>query len=220
MHVTAPVRYVRASLVALGALLSAGIALVSYRYLVPGIPAPAGVAANAFSVPWLTVHAAAAATALLVAPLQFRSRLRARRPSVHRLLGRVYVTCCLIGGATGLALAMGTTAGPVAAAGFGSLALVWLIVTAQAWRLAMRRNFVVHREWMIRSFALTFAAVTLRLYLPIAQLLPVELDDAYRAISFLCWVPNVLLAEAYLRRTRNQSAASKIKMTPTKIINQ
>jgi uncharacterized membrane protein len=207
-------------LVALGALLSAGVALVSYRYLFPGVPAPDDVATNDFYMPWLPVHATAAATALLVAPLQFRAQLRARRPKLHRWLGRLYVTGCLIGGATGLALAVGTTAGPVATAGFGSLALVWLISTTQAWRLAMRRDFVVHREWMIRSFALTLAAVTLRLYLPIAQLLPVDFADAYRAISFLCWVPNLIVAEAYLRRTRDQRAASKIKMTPTKIINQ
>ena len=101
-------------------------------------------------------------------------------PRFHRWLGRGYVTGCLIGGATGFALAAGTTAGPIATAGFGSLALVWLIATANAWRLAMRRDSTAHREWMIRSFALTFAAVTLRLYLPISQLLPVEFDDAYR----------------------------------------
>jgi len=195
-------------LFALGALLSAAIAVVSYRYLVPGIPPVEGVGGNAFVMPWLPVHAAAAATALLVAPLQFRSQLRARRPGFHRLLGRVYVTGCLIGGATGLALAVGTTAGPVATAGFGSLALVWLIATSNAWRLAMRRDIVAHREWMIRSFALTFAAVTLRLYLPIAQLLPVELDDAYSAISFLCWAPNLVVAEAYLRKKRRAAPSA------------
>lgn len=55
---------------------------------------------------------------------------------------------------------------------------------------------------MIRSFALTFAAVTLRLYLPIAQLPPSEFDAAYRAISFLCWLPSLVVAEVYLRRKR------------------
>lgn len=53
---------------------------------------------------------------------------------------------------------------------------------------------------MIRSFALTFAAVTLRLYLPLHLLFQVSFDDAYRAISFLCWVPNLLIAELYLRK--------------------
>jgi uncharacterized membrane protein len=192
----------RRAIVALGALLSAAVAIVSYRYLVPGILAPPLVSANAFGVPWLAVHAGAAATALLVAPLQFRSPLRARRPKLHRVLGRVYVAGCLIGGATGLLLAVGAETGPVSTAGFGSLALVWLFATARAWRLAVRRDLVPHREWMIRSFALTFAAVTLRVYLPIAQLLPVELEDAYRAISFLCWVPNLIVAEGYVRTRR------------------
>jgi uncharacterized membrane protein len=197
------------------------------------------------------VHAAAAATALLVGPIQFRSQLRAGRPKLHRVLGRVYVTGCLVGGATGLLLALGATTGRVSTAGFGSLALVWLFATAMAWRLAVRRELARHREWMIRSFALTFAAVTLRVYLPIAQTMPVELEDAYRAISFLCWVPNLIAAEVYVRarrappglatgRTprahpsaegsvettsslfseRTQSAASTIKTTPTRIINQ
>jgi ABC-type spermidine/putrescine transport system permease subunit II len=64
----------------------------------------------------------------------------------------------------------------------------------------MQRDFAAHRRWMIRSFALTFAAVTLRLYLPLGFLLPVSFDDAYRVISFLCWVPNLLAAEWLLRR--------------------
>ena len=186
----------------LGVLLTTGVAVVAYRYLVPGIPAPDVIATNGFITPWLPVHAVAAATALLVAPLQFRSQLRARRPGLHRVLGRVYVTGCLIGGATGIVLAFGASTGSVSTAGFGLLSLAWVAATSQAWRQAMRRSFDSHREWMIRSFALTLAAVTLRLYLPIAQLLPVEFDDAYRAISFLCWVPNLLVAEAYLRQKR------------------
>lgn len=53
---------------------------------------------------------------------------------------------------------------------------------------------------MIRSFALTCAAVTLRLYLLILFGLPIPFVQGYRAISFLCWVPNLIVAEYYLRR--------------------
>jgi hypothetical protein len=63
----------------------------------------------------------------------------------------------------------------------------------------MQLRFVQHRAWMIRSFALTFAAVTLRLYLPLAALLSINFVDAYRAISFLAWLPNLLVVEIYLR---------------------
>jgi len=55
---------------------------------------------------------------------------------------------------------------------------------------------------MIRSFALTLAAVTLRIYIPIGLALPVPFEVSYQAISFLCWVPNLLLAELYLRRQK------------------
>lgn len=191
-------------ILALGAFLSAAVALFSYRYLLPDSPPAPLVVGNPFRVPWLALHAAAAATALLVGPLQFRSQLRARWPKVHRVLGRVYVTGCLVGGATGLVLASGMTTGPIAGVGFGALAVVWFYATAQAWRLAVRRDLAVHREWMIRSFALTFAAVTVRLYLPLSQALPIGIDDAYRAIAFVSWVPNLIAAELYIRHGRGR----------------
>lgn len=182
----------------LAALLSAGVALFSYRYLIGVGPMSPGVLANLFARPWLFVHIAGAATALLVGPLQFVPRLRARRP-LHRWIGRTYMIGCLIGGAGGLLAAFGSTAGPVATAGFGGLAAAWIIANVQGWRMARAMRFGEHRAWMIRSFALTFAAVTLRLYLPLIFLTGVSFVDGYRAISFLCWVPNLALAELYLR---------------------
>ena len=181
------------------ALLSVGVAIYSYRYLPRIGPMPAGILGNLFQRPWLDVHVAGAATALLVWPFQFLPRLRAARRGLHRWLGRTYVAACLIGGVGGLVMAFGSTAGPVATAGFGSLAAVWIIANTQGWRMAVARRFDVHRAWMIRSFALTFAAVTLRLYLPIFPLLGFSFLDGYRAVSFLSWVPNLILAEAYLR---------------------
>jgi uncharacterized membrane protein YfcA len=180
-------------------VLCAGIALVSYRYLLALGPIPDNIATNRFLSPWLAIHVAGAATALLVAPAQFLASIRTRYRAVHRSLGRVYAVACLVGGAAGCILALGASTGPIATAGFGLLAVLWVAITARAWNRARRRDFAAHRAWMIRSFALTFAAVTLRLYLPLLAFLPVGFDDGYRAISFLCWVPNLLVAELYLR---------------------
>lgn len=193
-----------------GLVLSLAVALASYRYLFPGLPMPELIADNAFRLPWLVVHAASAATALLVGPWQFLPRLRARVPRLHRWLGRCYAVACLLGGGSGLVLALGASTGPVSTAGFGLLAIAWIYTTGNGWRTALRREFLAHRRWMIRSFALTFAAVTLRIYLPTSMALPFDMDDSYRAISFLCWVPNLLAAEWYLRRQpRAQKAWSK-----------
>jgi uncharacterized membrane protein len=182
-------------------VLAAAIALTSYRYLLPGMPgAPANVLANQFArTGALVLHAGVSATALLLGALQFFPRIRARWPTWHRRAGTVYVVCCMIGGAAALLLAVGTSAGPIGTAGFGLLGLLWLGTTAQAWRYARARDFVRHRRWMTRSYALTFAAVTLRLYLPVVFIAHWNPDVGYRAISFLCWVPNLIVAELWLR---------------------
>lgn len=190
----------------LWAVLSVGVALFSYRYVVGIGPFPEEITGNLFAFPWLSIHAAAASTALLVAPLQFIARLRKRFPRIHRITGRLYVVACVIGGLTGLPLAWGATAGPVATAGFGILAILWLWTTIVAWRLAVDGRFAEHRRWMIRSIALTAAGIMLRVYLGIMLTLPVEFYEGYRVIAFLCWVPNILLAELYLRRGRGVSA--------------
>ncbi|HEU4794646.1 MAG TPA: DUF2306 domain-containing protein [Pyrinomonadaceae bacterium] len=179
--------------------LCAVVALVSYRYLFSHGEAPPVITNNVFKNPWLVIHVAGAATALLIGPLQFSSRLRARFPQFHRLIGRTYVVSCLVGGVAGFVLALGATTGPISTIGFGSLAVLWIASTSLAWRRAMQGRFVDHRAWMIRSFAFTFAAVTLRLYLPLAALLSINFVDAYIAISFLCWLPNLAVAELYLR---------------------
>ena len=166
---------------------------------VPYGPMSPDILRNLFQRPWLDVHVAGAATALLVGPFQFLSRLRTARRALHRWLGRIYVAGCLTGGVGGLVMAFGSTAGPVATAGFGSLAAIWIVANVQGWRMAAERRFVAHRAWMIRSFAMTFAAVTLRLYLPLFPLLGASFLDGYRAVSFLSWVPNLILAELYVR---------------------
>jgi uncharacterized membrane protein len=187
-------------------LFSLGVALYGYHYLLPRVVIPPGVGDNPMARPWLFVHAGFAATALLLGPTQFLPHLRRAWPRLHRWMGRTYVFACLTGGAAGLILATGTTAGPIASAGFGLLAITWLAVTAQAWRLAMGRRFDEHRRWMFRSFALTLAAVTLRIYLPLVAVSQLPFLESYRAISFLCWVPNLVLAELYLMRGRLRPA--------------
>ena len=182
------------------AFLSVGVALFSYRYLgPPNVTLSPEVLANLFARPFLMVHVAGAATALLIGGFQFLPAVRRRR-TLHRWLGRIYATGCIAGGAAGLVLAPGTTAGPIAGAGFGLLAATWIYVTSQAWLTARAGRFDEHRRWMIRSFALTFAAVTLRLYLPFPPMMGFTFVEGYRAIAWLAWVPNLIAAELYLRR--------------------
>ncbi|WP_309628476.1 DUF2306 domain-containing protein [Brevundimonas sp.] len=182
------------------AILCVGIAAYSARYLLNPPTTPAGALNNPVGVPWLFIHVAGAVTALLVGSVQFLPGLRRRSSPPHRWTGRVYVAGCLVGGGAGLILAFGSSAGPIATAGFGALAVLWLTFTVLGWRAAMRGRIAEHRRWMIRSWALTLAAVTLRIYLPLVLIAGLEFLPWYRAISFLAWVPNLMLAELWLRR--------------------
>ena len=181
-------------------VLAIAVGLYGLAYLARGAGAfPPGVGDNAAGGLILVAHASLAGIALASGPWQFIApwRYKGRRP--HRWIGRVYVIACLLGGLAGAALAWGTTSGPVARFGFLGLALAWLVSTALGWRHARQRNFVEHRRWMIRSFVLTFAAVTLRIYLPIAAVAGLDFAVAYPAIAWLCWVPNLIAAELWLR---------------------
>ncbi len=183
----------------LAAFLSVGVALVSYRYFVDirlGVPQ---IVAKLAERPWLLLHIAGAATALLIGPFNLLPVVRRRWPAVHRWIGRTYVVACLMGGAGGFVAAFSSFAGPIATAGFTSLAVCWIVANTQGYLTARARRFAEHRAWMIRSFAMTFGAVTLRLYLPLLPVLHIDFLDGYRAISFLAWVPNLIVAELYLR---------------------
>ncbi len=182
------------------ALLSIAVAVFSARYILNPPQTQAQALDNPLGVPWLVIHVAGAVTALAIGSLQFLPGLRrgARRP--HRWTGRIYVLGCLVGGVAGLILAPGSSAGPIASAGFGLLAVAWLSTTLLGWRAAVQGRLVEHRRWMIRSWALTLAAVTLRIYLPMVMIFDLPFLPWYRAIAFLAWVPNLVLAELWLMR--------------------
>lgn len=141
------------------------------------------------------VHFGGGALALAIGPFQFRSSLRNRRIGLHRWMGRAYLGAIAAGGLAGLALATVAQGGLVAQTGFGTLALAWMSTTALAYVTIRRGDDVQHRAWMTRSFALTYAAVTLRVYLPLSIASGVPFDEAYRVIAWMCWVPNLLVAE-------------------------
>ncbi|HWU13306.1 MAG TPA: DUF2306 domain-containing protein [Caulobacter sp.] len=188
---------------ALLVMLCLGIAAYSTRYLLHPPQTPAQALHNPLGVPWLFFHVAGAVTALVLGSLQFIPALRRGSGPPHRWIGRIYVVGCLVGGAAGLILAPGSSAGPIASVGFGALALVWIVANLLGWRAAVQGRFAEHRRWMIRSWALTLAAVTLRLYLPLVMALDLPFLPWYRAISFLAWVPNLVAAELWLRRTQS-----------------
>jgi uncharacterized membrane protein len=185
------------------AVLAALIALYALAYVVVGPPMyPPNLAASFRARPWgIYPHALFGALALGLGAAQFHPALVRRRRALHRALGKVYVGACLLVGAAGLYMAWYAYGGPASRAGFGALAVLLLGTTWAAFAAARRRDIATHRAWMLRSYALIFAAVTLRIELPLLIVaFGGDFDPAYRVVAWLCWVPNLLWAELWLRR--------------------
>lgn len=139
--------------------------------------------------------------ALLTGFSQFYKKLRRKRLGLHRTLGKIYVCAVLLSGIAGLGIAFFATGGIIPALGFAGLAILWLYTTTNAYTSVKKVDLEAHQRWMIRSYALCFAAVTLRLYLPLfLGVFQMEFIPAYRIIAWLCWVPNILIAEFFIVR--------------------
>lgn len=195
-----------------GFMALVGLALyISYvsalRYLTGAEAAPPPIVANAFASPFLVLHVSGGIVALLVGPVQFIDAVRRRWVRIHRATGVAYVAACSVGAPAGLVLALGTTSGPVAGAGFATLAVMTLYFTGRGLSAAVARRFAEHREWMMRSYALIAAAITLRLMIPAALMLGLEFGAAYPAIAWLCWIANLALIEFHIRRKRGAAPA-------------
>jgi uncharacterized membrane protein len=141
------------------------------------------------------IHVFASVLALALGPFQFSRRLRQKYTAAHRWSGRVYLLSVAVGGISGLYMAQFAFGGLVPRLGFSALAVCWLFSASRAYRAIRRGDIANHRRWMLRNFSLTFAAVTLRLYLPLALVAGADPEYSYAAIAWLCWLPNLVAAE-------------------------
>jgi uncharacterized membrane protein len=142
------------------------------------------------------IHITFGGIALSTGWTQFSKRLRDRYLNTHRLIGKIYVTAVTLSSLAGFYIALFASGGIISTLGFGSLALLWFFTIMKAYTSILKKDIKQHENWMIRNYALAFAAVTLRLYLPFSQaVMHIDFITAYRFISWLCWVPNVVVAE-------------------------
>jgi uncharacterized membrane protein len=187
------------------AVLAAPIVLYGLAYVVLGDRVyPPNLAESFRARPWgIYTHALFGSTALVTGTLQFHRGLLRRRRALHRTIGKVYVVSSLLVGAAGLYMSRYAAEGPGTHWGFGLLGVLLIGTTAAAYVSIRRGRIALHREWMIRSFALIFAAVTLRIELPLLiGYFQGDFAPAYRIIAWLSWVPNLLWAEACIHLTR------------------
>ncbi|MCU4907426.1 DUF2306 domain-containing protein [Bacillus paranthracis] len=154
----------------------------------------------------LFTHITTSIVALVIGPFTLSTKFRERNINRHRIMGRIYMVGILLGGISGLYLSFYATGGLVAKLGFGLLSVLWLTSAYQALHRVKNKKMKDHRNWMIRNYALTFAAVTLRIWLPLfIVLFGIEhFELSYAIIAWLAWVPNLIVAELFIRKRLNK----------------
>jgi len=152
---------------------------------------------------WVLIHITAGAVALLTGPMQLWLGLSHRAVPVHRRLGLAYVTSVGVSSIAAFNLAAHTTPGWGFGAGITGLGIAWLVTTTLA-VAAIRRGFIEqHREWMIRSYVVTFAFVTFRALWAALEAAGVgTLHEQLAASSWFCWAVPLLVVEAVLQGRR------------------
>ena len=155
---------------------------------------------------WLLMHMTGGMVALLTGPWQFWTGFRARYVRLHRWTGRLFLCSVAVGSFGAFRMAIATTFGWAFGVALAALATAWVTTAAMAYYAILRRRFQIHKEWMVRTYVVTFAFVTFRLlndYGPTSHLQP----DNDRAVTmgWVSWVLPLLVAEVILQLRRMRS---------------
>jgi hypothetical protein len=149
---------------------------------------------------YLLPHLVGGLVAIVIGPLQLWPRIRNRYPRFHRISGRVYLGAIVVGSLAGIALALTSGVNAIYATGLLGLAAVWLLTGGMAFAAIRRRNIVQHKQWMIRSYVVTFAFVSFRIiddtlgYLGIG-----ERADNVAILAWACWAVPLVVTEAAIQ---------------------
>ena len=146
------------------------------------------------------LHIGGGMVALMVGCIQLSPALRRRKMALHRRLGRIYGYAVGTSGLAALSIAPWTYGGIIAATGLSMLGLLWLITTYLGVHAIRQKDLARHQRWILRSYALTFSAVTFRIILVSLPLMGISFLTTYQIAAWLPWIINLSFIEWYLSR--------------------
>lgn len=146
------------------------------------------------------IHIVLGGLALLIGWTQFSAKIRAKKLNLHRQIGKIYVISSLLSSLTSVYIAFYATGGLITSLGFFCLGIIWFYTTLIAYLHIKKGSIANHEKMMIYSYASCFAAVTLRIWLPLLVILFNDFTTAYGIVAWLCWIPNLLIALLIVKR--------------------
>ena len=140
------------------------------------------------------IHIGLGAVALLIGWIGFSDKIRANNLALHKKSGKLYVISVLLSAIASIYIAVFATGGIATSIGFICLGILWFYTTVMAFIHIKNKNIQSHQKFMIYSYALCFAAVTLRLWMPLMIFICGDFNTGYAIAAWLCWVPNLIAA--------------------------
>jgi hypothetical protein len=156
------------------------------------------------------IHIIFGGIALLIGWTQFSTKLRTKNVSMHRNTGKVYVTAAILSSLSGIGIGFFATGGIIPSVGFIGLGLTWFFTTLMAYIHIKNKRIDQHRNMMIYSYAACFAAITLRIWLPLLTNIFGDFITAYKIVAWLCWIPNIIIAYIIVRLRKKMSVRQVI----------
>jgi len=142
--------------------------------------------------------------ALLIGWTQFSSKIRIRNLTLHKQIGKIYLIAVILSSMAGVYIGFFATGGLIASSGFICLGIIWFYTTLQSYLYIKNKQVEQHQKMMIYSYAACFAAVTLRIWLPLLTLIYGDFAKAYVIVAWLCWIPNLIVASLITKRVVTQ----------------
>ena len=149
------------------------------------------------------VHVFSSVFVIVSGLFQFNKWTIKRYPKVHKITGYIYVGgLLLISGPGALVMSLYANGGLWPQLSFTLLSVLWISFTLYALILVYKKRYVDHGKWLLRSYALTLSAVSLRFYLMIFDFFDVPLGpvESYTIVAYASWIPNLIIAEILIRR--------------------
>jgi len=158
--------------------------------------------ATGWYLPAYYAHVLIGGLILIIGFFQLHPTFGLKWRKVHRAFGYFYVMGILCFAAPGgLVMSFFIERGPLVLLSFITQASLWFFFTAMDFHRIRHRDIQAHRQWMWRSFALTFAAITLRIYIFFCSYsIDLSQPTAYATLAWLSWAPNLLIVEFYIRK--------------------
>ena len=149
----------------------------------------------------IRIHILLAIIALLTGPLNVIKRIRIKSINFHRWNGRLYVLSIILNFIPGVYVSFFATGGWPSTIGFLILNTLWLSTTILGFWYIKRKNVILHSQWILRSFFLSFANMTIYIIVAIIHnVLNFSYGSAYTIAVWLCWILNLLIAEILIRK--------------------